>query len=61
MKSFTTDSYGRTIIIHLGKGEKILENTYDKEGHLIKTTDALGRCRETEYTEKGFPCIPNEC
>ena len=26
MKSFTTDSYGRTIIIHLGKGEKILES-----------------------------------
>lgn len=26
MKSFTTNSYGRTIIIHLGKGEKILES-----------------------------------
>ena len=26
MKSFTTDRYGRTIIIHLGKGEKVLES-----------------------------------
>ena len=26
MKSFMTNNYGRTIIIHLGKGEKILES-----------------------------------
>lgn len=30
MKSFSTNSYGRTVIIHLGKGEKILESLIEE-------------------------------
>ncbi len=35
MKTYTTDNYGRTVIIHLGKGELILES-------LQKEIDRLG-------------------
>lgn len=26
MRTYTTNQYGRTVIIHLGKGEKLLES-----------------------------------
>lgn len=53
MKSFVTEDYGRFVVMHLGKGEKILESIISEMNRLgIKNavlTSAIGSMRKLSY------------